>query len=65
MGKKEIYFDVRVSHRYINDGLITKKEYDESIKKLPDVSDKATKIIIEDEDIEDLETTEQEEGEEE
>jgi len=65
MAKKEIYFDVRVSHRYINDGLITKKEYDDSIKKLPDVSDKATKIIIEDEETEDMDKVEQEEGEEE
>lgn len=50
MGKKEIHFDVRVSHRYINDGIITKKEYDDHVKKLPDVSDKATTLVLEEEE---------------
>lgn len=63
MAKKEIYFDVRVSGRYINDGIITQKEYDDHIKKLKDVADEAEKIVIDDED-EDSEEQQSTEGSE-
>lgn len=64
MAKKEIYFDVRVSGRYINDGIITQKEYDDHIKKLKDVADEATKIVIdEDENTEEQQSTEESEQE--
>lgn len=47
MAKKEIHYDVRVSHRYIKDGIITQKDYDNHMKKLPDVSENATTLVLE------------------
>lgn len=59
MAKKDIYFDVRVSHRYINDGVISKKEYEDHIKQLPDVEENATALVLED-DIDESGNTEEE-----
>ena len=66
MSKDDKLFDVRVSGRYIKDGLISKKEYDTFIKNLPDVEEKSEQLVIE-EEVEEagVETPEsQEEGEE-
>jgi hypothetical protein len=46
--KSELTFDVRVVERYIREGLITKEEYEEYLKKLPDVSDKGCPLTIDD-----------------
>ena len=51
------FFDVRVYKRYIKEGLTTQKNYEKHIKSLPDVSDKATFLIVDEEE----ETGEQEE----
>lgn len=47
MGKKDIYFDVRVSDRYVKEGTISQKEFDDHLKGLPDVTDKGTELIVE------------------
>ncbi len=56
--KDEKFFDVRVSNRYIKEGMLTKKEYDSFIKNLPDIEDKSEPLIIEDEKTEIEENTE-------
>lgn len=50
MKDNEKFFDVRVHKRYIKEGEITQKEYDKHIKSLPDVTDKATDLIIDEEE---------------
>ncbi len=57
MKDNEKFFDVRIYERYVKEGEITKKDYEKHIKSLPDVSDKATFLIIDEEE----ETGEQEE----
>ena len=57
MQDNEKFFDVRVCGRYIKEGQITRKDYEKHVKSLPDVSDKATSIVIDAEE----ETGEQEE----
>ena len=49
MSKDEKLFDVRVSGRYIKDGLLNKKDYESFLKKLPDVEDKSEKLVMEEE----------------
>ncbi len=48
--KNEGFFDVRVSDRYIKEGAISKKEYEEHIKSLPDTEDKSEVLVIEEEE---------------
>ncbi|MGI9553458.1 MAG: hypothetical protein ACR2NC_00925 [Thermodesulfobacteriota bacterium] len=55
MSKNEKFFDVRVSDRYIKEGLLNKKEYESFIKKLPDVEEKSETLIIEEEEVEETE----------
>jgi len=57
MKDNEKFFDMRIYERYIKEGEITEKDYEKYIKNLPDVSDKATLLIID----EDEEVGEQEE----
>lgn len=57
MKDNEKFFDVRVYGRYIKEGEITQKGYEKHIKSLPDVSEKATSLIIDEEE----ETGEEEE----
>ena len=56
MKDNEKFFDMRIYERYIKEGEITLKDYEKHVKSLPDVSDKATFLIIDEE-----ETGEQEE----
>ncbi len=56
MQDNEEFFDVRIYKRYIKEGHITQKDYEKHVKSLPDVTDKATFLVIEEE-----ETGEQEE----
>jgi len=58
MKDNEKFFDVRIYERYIKEGEISQKDYDKHIKSLPDVTDKATFLVIDDEE---EETGEQEE----
>ena len=57
MKDNEKFFDMRIYERYIKEGEITLKDYEKHVKSLPDVSDKATFLIIDEEE----ETGEQEE----
>ena len=57
MKDNEKFFDVRVYKRYIKEGEITQKGYDKHIKSLPDTSEKATSLVIDEEE----ETGEEEE----
>lgn len=57
MKDDEKFFDVRIYQRYVKEGEITQKDYEKHIKSLPDVSDKAIFLIIDEEE----ETGEQEE----
>ena len=58
MKDNEKFFDVRIYKRYITEGEISQKDYDKHVKSLPDVTDKATSLVI---DEEEEETGEQEE----
>ncbi len=57
MQDNEEFFDVRIYKRYIKEGHITQKDYEKHVKSLPDVTDKATFLVIDEEE----ETGEQEE----
>ncbi len=57
MQDNEKFFDVRVSKRYIKEGEITQKDYEKHIKSLPDVSEKAAFLVLDEEE----ETGEEEE----
>ncbi|HEY7534799.1 MAG TPA: hypothetical protein VH878_02505 [Thermodesulfobacteriota bacterium] len=46
----EILYDVRVIDRDIREGIITKKTYEEHLKKIPDISDKGCPLVIDDEE---------------
>lgn len=65
--KNELVYDVRVADRYIREGVITKDDYEQHIKKLPDVSDKGCPLLIEEDAKEGLtaKTPEEDVGEEE
>jgi hypothetical protein len=54
--KKEFTFDVRVAERYIREGVVRKEDYEEYLKKLPDVSDKSCPLIVDEELKEEFET---------
>ena len=65
MSKDEKLFDVRVSDRYIKEGLLNKKDYQSFIKKLPDVEEKSEILVIEEEEVEETAAEETESDEEE
>ena len=50
MKDNEKFFDMRIYERYIKEGDITLKDYEKHVKSLPDVSDKATFLIIDEEE---------------
>lgn len=50
MQDNEKFFDVRVSKRYIKEGEITQKDYEKHIKSLPDVSEKAASLVLDEEE---------------
>lgn len=47
-------YDVRVIERSFHEGGITKRDYEEYLKKLPDVSDKCCPLVIDEEPEENL-----------
>lgn len=51
MSKEDKYYDVRVVNRYIKEGMITQKNYESFIKKLPDVEEKSEILNIEEEEV--------------
>ena len=65
MSKDEKLFDVRVTDRYMKEGLLNKKDYESFIKKLPDVEEKSEILVIEEEEVEENATEETEESTEE
>ena len=54
--KKEFIVDVRVAERFIREGVMRKEDYEEYLKKLPDVSDKSCPLIVDEELREEFET---------
>ncbi len=50
MKDNEKFFDVRIYKRYVKEGEITLKDYEKHVKSLPDVSDKAMFLIIDEEE---------------
>ncbi len=50
--KEENLYDIRIAERNIRDGAISKKEYDNYLKNLPDVEEKGEPLIIEEDVVE-------------
>ncbi len=59
----EISYDVRVIERDIREGTITKKDYEEHLKKLTDISEKGCPLVIDEETNQSSEITNSESGE--
>lgn len=56
MGNKpDFTYDVRIIERYLREGKITKNEYEEYLKNLPDMIDESCPLIIDDETTGELE----------
>ena len=53
--KPEFGYDVRIIERYLREGKITKNEYEEYLKNLPDMVDESCPLIIDDEPTGELE----------
>jgi hypothetical protein len=63
--KPESAFDKRIIARNIKRGKVTRKEYDQVLESLPDVSNKSIAIFTSPDELEDEELEEEEEEEEE
>lgn len=59
----EISYDVRVIERDIREGTITKKDYEEHLKELADISEKGCPLVIDEETNQSSEITNSESGE--
>ena len=57
--KPDLSFDVRVVDRYIREGSLAKDELEDYLKNLPDVTDKGCPLIIEDEETEENQSSEE------
>jgi hypothetical protein len=53
--KPDFVYDVRTIERYLREGKITKNEYEQYLKNLPDMVDESCPLIIDDEPSEELE----------
>ena len=51
MSNDDKLYDVRVVSRYIKEGMITQKNYESFMKKLPDVEEKSEILKIEEEEV--------------
>lgn len=51
----DFVYDVRIIERYLREGKITKNEYEQYLKNLPDMVDESCPLIIDDEPVEELE----------
>lgn len=50
MKDNEKFFDVRIYKRYVKEGKIGQKDYEKHVKSLPDVSEKATPLVVDEEE---------------
>lgn len=50
MKDNEKFFDVRIYKRYVKEGKIAQKDYEKHVKSLPDVSEKATSLVMDEEE---------------
>ena len=57
--KEENLYDVRIAERNIRDGAITKKEFENHLKSLPDVEEKGEPLVIEEDLVDDEATIEE------
>ena len=56
MGNKaDFVYDVRTIERYLREGKITKNDYEQYLKNLPDMVDESCPLIIDDEPMGELE----------
>jgi hypothetical protein len=62
--KPDFTYDVRIIERYLREGKITKNEYDEYLKNLPDMIDESCPLIIDDEPTAELEVESSDQKEE-
>ncbi len=62
--KPDFAYDVRIIERYLREGKITKNEYEEYLKNLPDMVDESCPLIIDDEPAGELEVEVNEDEEE-
>ncbi|MGB7293199.1 MAG: hypothetical protein WBD99_13580 [Thermodesulfobacteriota bacterium] len=53
--KPDFVYDVRIIERYLREGKITKNEYEQYLKNLPDMVDESCPLIIDDEPTGELE----------
>ena len=53
--KPDFVYDVRIIERYLREGKITKTEYQQYLKNLPDMVDESCPLIIDDETTGELE----------
>lgn len=51
----DFVYDVRIIERYLREGKITKNEYEQYLKNLPDMVDESCPLIIDDEPVTELE----------
>lgn len=53
--KDDFLYDVRITERHIQDGALTKEDYEKHLKGLPDVEEKGEPLVIEEDIVEDEE----------
>ncbi len=53
--KDDFLYDVRITERHIQDGVLTKEDYEKHLKGLPDVEEKGEPLVIEEDIVEDEE----------
>ncbi len=53
--KDDFLYDVRITERHIQDGALTKEDYEKHLKGLPDVEEKGELLVIEEDIVEDEE----------
>lgn len=63
--KDDFLYDVRITERHIQDGALTKEDYEKHLKGLPDVEEKGEPLVIEEDivDDEEVEAEQVQEGE--
>jgi hypothetical protein len=64
MANNDFVYDVRIIERYLREGKITKNEYEQYLKNLPDMEDEGCPLIIDDEPTGEIEVESNENEEE-
>lgn len=49
--KEEFLYDVRITDKHIQDGALTREEYDKHLDSLPDVEEKGEPLVIEEDEV--------------